>query len=183
MSKPSRTELAAIWPPTASAVREAGPKPQSPLQAIREKCRDCSCYQLNEIRACEAVNCAIWPFRAGKHPWRAEARKTPLNDANSKEQTTPGDEGTESGSLSISRSNSLRSSKAEHSTRQPPASCSRSSSPFRPARVCAYAMAPGNIQTDGFSEADCKMISEAVVPLRVENFRLVLEMQDHGGAA
>ena len=50
----------------------------------------------------------------------------------------------------------------------------------------AYAMAPGNIQTDGFSEADCQMISEAVVPLRaheVENLRLVLEMQDHGGAA
>ena len=50
----------------------------------------------------------------------------------------------------------------------------------------AYAMAPGNIQTDGFSEADCQMIFEAVVPLRaheVENLRLVLEMQDHGGAA
>ena len=55
-------------------------------------------------------------------------------------------------------------------------------------RTCmrAYAMAPGNIQTDGFSEADCKMISEAVVPPRaheIENLRLVLEMQDHGGAA
>ena len=53
----TRTELAAIWPPTVSAAREAGHKPQSPLQAI-EKCRDCSCYQLNEIRACEAVKCA-----------------------------------------------------------------------------------------------------------------------------
>ena len=45
----------------------------------------------------------------------------------------------------------------------------------------AYAMAP-----DGFSEADCQMIFEAVVPLRaheVENLRLVLEVQDHGGAA
>ena len=93
MSKPSRTELAAIWPPTASAAREAGHKPQSPLQAIREKCRDCSCYQLNEIRACEAVNCALWPFRAGKHPWRAEARKTPLTDANSHRQTASEDEG------------------------------------------------------------------------------------------
>ena len=71
----SRTELAAIWPPTASAAREAGHKPQSPLRAIREKCRDCSCYQLNEIRACEAVNCALWPFRAGKHPWLGRTRK------------------------------------------------------------------------------------------------------------
>ena len=52
--------------------------------------------------------------------------------------------------------------------------------------LCAHAVAPGNIQTDGFSEADCKMISEAVVPLRaheVENLRLVLEMQDPGGVA
>ena len=89
----SSTELAAVWSPTASAAREAGHKPQSPLQAIREKCRDCACYQLNEIRGCEAVNCALWPFRAGKHPWRAEARKTPLTDANSEEQTAPGDEG------------------------------------------------------------------------------------------
>ena len=50
----------------------------------------------------------------------------------------------------------------------------------------AYAMAPGNIQTDGFGEADCQMIFEAVVPPRareIENLRFVLEMQDHGGAA
>ena len=47
-------------------------------------------------------------------------------------------------------------------------------------------MAPGNVPADGFSEADYQMIFEAVVPLRaheVENLRLVLEMQDHGGAA
>ena len=52
--------------------------------------------------------------------------------------------------------------------------------------IRAYAMAPENIQTDGFSEADYQMIFEAVVPLRaheVENLRLVLELQDHGGAA
>ena len=89
----SRTELAAVWPPTASAARNAGHKPQSPLRAIREKCRYCSCYQLNEIRACEAVKCALWPFRAGKHPWRAASRKTPLTDANSEEQTAPEGEG------------------------------------------------------------------------------------------
>jgi hypothetical protein len=39
----SRTKLAAVWPPTACAAREGGHKPQSPLQAIHEKCRDCSC--------------------------------------------------------------------------------------------------------------------------------------------
>ena len=89
----TRTELAAVWPPTANAGREAGHEPMSPLKAIRAKCYDCSYFQLNEIRLCEVVNCALWPFRAGKHPWRAEARKTPLTDANSEEQTAPGDEG------------------------------------------------------------------------------------------
>ena len=87
-----RTELAAIWPPTADVAREAGHKP-CPLKAIRAKCYDCSYFQLNEIRLCEAVNCALWPFRAGKHPWRAEARKTQLTDANSQRQTAPGVEG------------------------------------------------------------------------------------------
>lgn len=89
----TRTELAAIWPPTASAAREAGHKPQSPLQAICEKRRDCSCYQLNEIRAIEAVKCALWPFRAGKHPWRLGARKSPLTDANFDRQTAFEDAG------------------------------------------------------------------------------------------
>jgi hypothetical protein len=74
----TRTESRAIWPPTASATREAGHKPMSPLKAIRAKCYDCSYFQLNEIRLCEAVNCALWPFRAGKHPWRVEARKPRL---------------------------------------------------------------------------------------------------------
>ena len=164
----TRTQLAAVWPPTATVSREAGHKPMSPLESIREKCRDCSCYQLNEIKTYEAVNCALWPFRAGKRPRRAEARKPLLADANTQRQTAPEDEGT------------------GDSLRHPPASCSRSSNSFRPARVCAHAVAPGNIQTDGFSESDCKMISEAVDPLRaheVENLRLVSEMQDHRGAA
>ena len=52
--------------------------------------------------------------------------------------------------------------------------------------TATHAVAPGNIQTDGFNEADCKLFSEAVVPLRaheVENLRLVQEMQDPGGVA
>ena len=89
----SRTELAAIWPPTASAAREAGHKPQSPLRAIREKCRDCSCYQLNEIRACEAVKCPLWPFRAGTHPWRAASRKTLPTDGDCEQRSAFQDQG------------------------------------------------------------------------------------------
>ena len=45
----------------------------SPMAAIRAKCTDCCCGQLSEIRLCEAVSCALWPFRAGKHPYTATA--------------------------------------------------------------------------------------------------------------
>jgi hypothetical protein len=89
----SRTQLAAIWPPTAAAAHEAGHGPQSPLRAIRAKSLDSSCYQVSEIRLCEALNCALWPFRAGKHPWRIEARKSPLTDANFDRQTAFEEEG------------------------------------------------------------------------------------------
>ena len=70
----SRTELAAIWPPTADVAREAGHKPQSPLRAIRAKCLDCSCYQISEVRLCEAVKCPLWPFRAGSTRGGAKAK-------------------------------------------------------------------------------------------------------------
>jgi hypothetical protein len=66
----TRTELAAIWPPTARAAREAGHKPMSPLKAIRE-----------------------WPFRAGKHPWWGEGEETGQILANSERQTAFQDEG------------------------------------------------------------------------------------------
>ena len=72
----SRTELAAIWPPTSDVAREAGHNAQSPLRAIRAKCLDCSCYQASEVRLCEAIKCPLWPFRAGKHPWWGEGEKT-----------------------------------------------------------------------------------------------------------
>jgi hypothetical protein len=92
MSK-SRTELAAIWPPTAEVSRAAGHEPMSPLRAIREKCRDCSCYQLNEIRLCEAVKCPLWPFRAGRHPWIVGAQKTRRSDGGFEQETAFQDEG------------------------------------------------------------------------------------------
>lgn len=88
----ARTELAAIWPPTSDVAREAGHKPVSPLKAIREKC-DCSCYQLNEIRRCEAVKCSLWPFRAGRHPWLVEAEKTRRSEGVFERQMASEDEG------------------------------------------------------------------------------------------
>jgi hypothetical protein len=89
----TRTDLAAIWPPTSGVAREAGHKPQSPLRAIRDKCLDCSCSQVSEVRLCDAAKCPLWPFRAGKHPWQVEARKTPLAHANCDRQSTFQDEG------------------------------------------------------------------------------------------
>jgi hypothetical protein len=82
----SRTELAAIWPPTSDVAREAGHKPMSPLKAIRAKCLDCSCYQISEVRLCEAVKCPLWPFRAGKHPWWGEGEKTSQTLADSERE-------------------------------------------------------------------------------------------------
>jgi len=63
--------------PDADALKrsEAGHKPQDPLRAIRDKCLDCSCYQVSEVRLCEAVKCPLLPFRAGKHPGGAKAKK------------------------------------------------------------------------------------------------------------
>ena len=96
----TRTELAAIWPPTASAAREAGHNAQSPLRAIRAKCLDCSCYQVSEVGLCEAIKCPLWPFRAGKHPWWGEGEKTCQTLANSERQTAFHDEGPALGSAS-----------------------------------------------------------------------------------
>lgn len=42
----------------------------TPLQAIRDKCLDCSGDQPKEIRACPVRSCALWPFRSGTNPHR-----------------------------------------------------------------------------------------------------------------
>lgn len=81
----SRTELAAIWPPTAGVAQTVGHMPMSPLKAIRRKCLDCSCYQPSEVRLCEAIGCPLWPFRAGRHPYYGLAGKTPSDLADLEE--------------------------------------------------------------------------------------------------
>jgi len=40
----------------------------SPLKAVRERCKDCS-ETLAEIRDCEFIHCAIYPYRMGKSPY------------------------------------------------------------------------------------------------------------------
>jgi hypothetical protein len=39
------------------------------LQAIREKCIDCSGGSLAEVRWCPVTKCALWPYRAGTDPF------------------------------------------------------------------------------------------------------------------
>lgn len=40
----------------------------TPIQAIRAKCLDCCCCQVNEVKLCTAIRCPLWPFRLGKNP-------------------------------------------------------------------------------------------------------------------
>jgi formate-dependent nitrite reductase cytochrome c552 subunit len=47
-----------------------GKKITSPLKAIHEKCYECSGDQWNEVRQCVVYNCALYPFRFGKNPFR-----------------------------------------------------------------------------------------------------------------
>jgi hypothetical protein len=77
----SRTSLSAVWPPTASVAAVAGHVKKSPMMAIREKCADCCGGQLSEIRRCESLNCALWPFRSGRHPYTAARMKNSALDS------------------------------------------------------------------------------------------------------
>ncbi len=38
------------------------------LQAIRQKCLDCSCQQPSEVRDCPITTCDLWPYRFGRDP-------------------------------------------------------------------------------------------------------------------
>lgn len=48
----------------------------SPLRAIREKCIDCCCGQMGEVKLCPNERCALHPFRLGKNPYRAKREMT-----------------------------------------------------------------------------------------------------------
>jgi len=85
MTSRTRTDLAAVWPPTAAVAAAAGHEPKSPMKAIREKCVDCCAGQFSEIQRCESVACALWPFRAGKHIYTAAAMKKAAHGASFQE--------------------------------------------------------------------------------------------------
>ena len=56
---------------------------KNPIKAIRAKCIDCCCGERQEVKLCTAVDCALYPFRLGKNPYRvkremSEEEKTAL---------------------------------------------------------------------------------------------------------
>jgi len=57
---------------TKNELQALGIKPTTVLKAIRAKCVDCSGGSHAEVAGCLVKNCALYPFRMGKNPWRAE---------------------------------------------------------------------------------------------------------------
>ena len=48
----------------------------NPVKAIRAKCLDCSGGSKQEVMRCELKDCAIYPFRLGRNPFRAKRELT-----------------------------------------------------------------------------------------------------------
>jgi len=42
----------------------------TPLKAIRAKCLNCCCWQINEVRLCPVRDCPLYPYRDGHNPKR-----------------------------------------------------------------------------------------------------------------
>ena len=55
---------------SADELTQLGHSRVSPLRALRLKCLDCCNESSQEVRLCTAVDCASWPFRMAKKPWR-----------------------------------------------------------------------------------------------------------------
>lgn len=46
------------------------PEILTPMKAIRTKCLDCMCGQVNEVRLCPCTDCSLYPYRMGHNPNR-----------------------------------------------------------------------------------------------------------------
>ena len=56
---------------------------KNPVKAIRAKCIECSGSQLSEVANCPIEDCALYPFRFGKNPFRkpmSEERRQALSE-------------------------------------------------------------------------------------------------------
>lgn len=43
----------------------------TPMKAIRAKCLDCCCGQVQEVRLCPCADCPLYPYRMGRRPKNA----------------------------------------------------------------------------------------------------------------
>ena len=49
---------------------------QNPVKAIKQKCLDCSGWSRQEVELCPLTECALYPFRLGKNPFRTRTTRT-----------------------------------------------------------------------------------------------------------
>lgn len=49
---------------------------KNPVKAIREFCLDCCGDSSSFVKECPSVNCALYPFRLGKNPYRTKREMT-----------------------------------------------------------------------------------------------------------
>lgn len=49
---------------------------EKPLEAIKEKCLDCSVYDEKEVKLCPCTDCVLWPFRFGNSPYKKRRKLT-----------------------------------------------------------------------------------------------------------
>lgn len=48
----------------------------NPVKAIRAKCIDCMGGQTAEVPLCPSADCALYPFRMGRNPFRTKREYT-----------------------------------------------------------------------------------------------------------
>ena len=52
------------------STKDNKPHIYTPLKAMRKKCLDCCCGSSREVELCQVADCALYPYRLGKHPTR-----------------------------------------------------------------------------------------------------------------
>lgn len=60
------------------SLRELG-HPESPIEAIRAHCVQCSGGSVGEARKCQSLGCPLWAFRMGVNPHHAKALQRPAD--------------------------------------------------------------------------------------------------------
>lgn len=60
----------------AALPEEDAKKKINPVKAIRAFCVDCCGGSVYEVKLCTAPNCALYPFRLGKNPYRTKREMT-----------------------------------------------------------------------------------------------------------